>query len=149
MNIHDAKWVRDFLDLAGWWAERKSKDPSSRVGCVIVAEDGTTLSSGYNGLPRGVADLPERIEKRPEKYLWMAHAEENAISNAARHGARLAGATAYVTHAPCARCAGMMVNAGLTRVYIGAGVTKLPQEEGEVAIRKLLEGGVVVEFVAA
>ena len=106
-----------------------------------MSEDGAAvLSTGYNGLPRGVDDSPERIEKRPEKYLWMAHAEENAISNAARHGARLAGATAFVTHAPCARCAGMLVNAGLRYVYIGAGVTRLPQEEGEIAVAQAVRG---------
>ena len=48
----------------------------------------------------------------------MSHAEENAVSQAARIGARLKGCTAYVTHAPCARCARALIQAGIERVVV-------------------------------
>lgn len=92
----------------------KSKD-STRVGCVIVGEDNQILSTGWNGFPRGVGQLPER-EERPAKYDWTIHAECNAIANAARSGVSLKGSTAYVTHCPCKGCAGMLIQAGIKRV---------------------------------
>lgn len=94
----------------------KSKDPSTKVGAVIVGEDDEILSIGFNGFPRGVReDLPERWE-RPEKYEWVVHAEENAILNAARVGTSLKGATLYVGGHPCASCAGSIVQAGISTV---------------------------------
>ena len=119
----------------------KSKDPSTKVGCVIVGEDREILSTGFNGLPRGVADLPERMA-RPAKYLWTSHAEENAIAQAARVGARLKGSTAYVTHSCCSRCARMLIQAGVASVIVGDGQTSMPKEEFEVAAVMFMEAGV-------
>lgn len=136
MDILSAKWATRFMNKAAAWAKECSKDPSSQVGAIIVSDDGAELSTGYNGLPRNVRDMPDRIEQRPEKYKWMAHAEENAIVNAARHGVRLQGATMFVTHHPCSRCAGMIVNAGIHCVVVGDGVTKMPADEVEVAMLK-------------
>jgi dCMP deaminase len=82
-------WEDYFMDLACKIAER-SKDPSTKVGCVVVTEDKVIAATGYNGIPRGVEDKHERME-RPAKYLWTAHAEENAVAHAARVGARLKG----------------------------------------------------------
>jgi len=77
-----SSWNEYFIQLAGLAASR-SKDPSTKVGCVIASYDNMVLSTGYNGLPRNVLDLSERME-RPAKYLWTAHAEENAVAQAAR-----------------------------------------------------------------
>jgi dCMP deaminase len=144
VNPFSPKWQRRFLELAGLIATW-SKD-STMVGCVIVGENGEVLATGYNGPPRGVDDKIERLE-RPAKYMWTAHAEENAIANAARVGARLLGAAAFVTHQPCSRCAGMLINAGIRRVYVGDGLTSMPEEEFTVAAAKFLEAGVTVEMV--
>ena len=107
------KWTQRFLDLAahvaGW-----SKDPSTRVGAVAVDPDSrAVLSTGYNGLPRGVEDHCSRMQ-RPGKYLWTAHAEENLVAHAARHTLR--GATVYVTHLCCANCTRMLINAGVAKI---------------------------------
>ena len=75
-------WHKRFLDLASHVATW-SKDPSTKVGAVAVAPSKQILETGFNGIPRGVQDLPERME-RPEKYLWTAHAEENLVAHAAR-----------------------------------------------------------------
>lgn len=148
MDILSKKWATRFMGKASAWAIECSKDTSSQVGAIIVSDDGAELSTGYNGVARGVDDTPERIEVRPDKYWWMGHAEENAIVNAARHGVRLQGSTMFVTHHPCSRCAGMIVNSGIKCVVVGDGVTKMPEVEAVVARTKLLEAGVKLVSMA-
>jgi dCMP deaminase len=60
-------WTDYFLAMAHLVAS-KSKDPSTKVGCVVITEDKVVAATGYNGLPRGVEDKAERME-RPAKYL--------------------------------------------------------------------------------
>lgn len=131
------KWHNRFLELAKHIATW-SKD-TTQVGAVAVAPSKQVLETGFNGLPRGVLDLPERMQ-RPAKYLWTAHAEENLVSHAARQV--LEGSTVYVTHLCCSKCARMLVNAGVSRVIVGDGLTSMPQEEFDVATQMLFEAGV-------
>ena len=109
------KWDQRFLKLAehisGW-----SKDPSTKVGCVVVGEDREIRSTGFNGFPRGIADDAARLEDREQKYPLICHAEENAIMHAARIGLSLKGCTAYVTWPPCTRCARSLIQAGVVEV---------------------------------
>jgi dCMP deaminase len=128
------------MDLAHKTASR-SKDPTTKVGCIVTSKDKVVVASGYNGIPQGVADLPERME-RPAKYLWTAHAEENAVALAARVGSSLRDGYAYVTHHPCSRCARSLIQAGIKVVYIGEGTTSMPAEEFEVARMMFTEAGV-------
>lgn len=106
------KWDRRFIDLmnvAGSW----SKDPSTKVGAVIVRPDLTVAAIGYNGFPRGMSDAAELYEHRPTKYSRIVHGEMNAILNA--HGS-VEGCTLYVPFPPCDRCAVHVVQAGIKRV---------------------------------
>lgn len=136
------RWTEWFMDFARV-AASKSKDPATKVGCVIVGTDHEIRSTGYNGPPREVRDLPERFE-RPEKYLWVSHAEQNAVAQAARIGVSLRDCTAYVTHHPCAACARSLIQAGVTGVVVGPGQTSMPREEFAVAARMLEEARVLV-----
>lgn len=111
-----AKWDRRFLDMAELVASW-SKDPSTKFGAVIVRPDLTICSVGYNGFPRGVADLTQHLEDRAEKYERVIHAEVNAILSASES---LRGYTIYI-HPPgpvpsCARCTTCIIQAGITRV---------------------------------
>lgn len=137
------KWIARFLAdafaKAAW-----SKDPSTKVGAVAVNDDKVVLESGFNGLPRGVDDLPERME-RPAKYLWTAHAEENLVAQAARP--RLKGTTVFVTHLCCNACARMLINAGVSRVVCRDGKTSMPPEQFEVAVTMFKEAGVELVIV--
>ena len=135
-------WHVYFMEMADVVASR-SKDLSTKVGCVIVSDDKVVVSTGYNGIPAGVDDKPERME-RPAKYLWTSHAEENAVAQAARVGARLRGGTAYVTHMPCSRCARTLIQAGIVTVHVGVGKTSMPMEEFDVASVMFREAGVLV-----
>ena len=111
------KWDLRFLSAAELVASW-SKDPSTQVGAVMVRER-RILATGYNGLPRGVADLSERLEQREMKYAMVAHAEANCITHAAQAGVAVAGATIYVwPFHPCGSCAGLLINSGVSRVVI-------------------------------
>lgn len=145
MNVLSPTWVARFMAeatmKAGW-----SKDPNTRVGAVIVTVEGKPLSWGFNGIPAGVVDLPERMSRENrEKDLWMAHAEENAIANAAAEGVALKGSTAFVTHMPCPRCAGMMIGARIACVVVGEGEWSGSEERNiNATLAKFREAGVSV-----
>lgn len=123
-------------------AASKSKD-TTQVGAVLVGPNGEIRMTGYNGLPRGVTDAPERM-KRPDKYLWTQHAEANVISFAARNGVATDGCTLYVTHHPCVTCMKLIIQAGITCVSVGTGVTVM-EIEPESAIMAA-EAGVEVRI---
>lgn len=98
---------------------KKSKDPSTKNGAVCVGEDDVMLSQGWNGFPRGFEDTVQRLENREFKLEHVVHSEENCITNAARIGARLKGATLYQYGMPtCNRCACSIVQAGIKRVVV-------------------------------
>lgn len=110
-------WDEYYLEVCRVVALR-SKDPNTQIGCVIVGPAHEIRSTGYNSLPRGIRDdVPERLE-RPTKYLWMEHAERNAIYNAARAGTATESCTLYVEIMPCMDCARAIVQAGISQVVI-------------------------------
>lgn len=94
-----------------------SKDPGTQVGAVLV-EDRRILSTGYNGLPRGMAD-DERLQDRDFKLTHTIHAELNAILNASRSGIRLEGSSMYVWGLnTCPDCAKAIIQAGIREVHM-------------------------------
>lgn len=114
MRLADlGKWDRRFLGLAeyiaGW-----SKDPSTKVGCVIVDRANRVISVGFNGLPAGIADTEERLTNRALKYRLTLHAEQNALLFAR---AGVVGCTCYTWPiAPCAHCSVSLAQSGIARV---------------------------------
>jgi dCMP deaminase len=98
----------------------RSKDPNTQIGCVIVGPAHEIRSTGYNSFPRGINDAVSERQSRPEKYLWIEHAERNAIYNAARAGTPLEGCTIYVEVVPCMDCARAIVQAGIAQVIVDA-----------------------------
>jgi dCMP deaminase len=108
-----AWWDRFYLNGAKWYASA-SKDPSTQVGAVIVRPDRTPASFGYNGFPRKIADLPERLNNRDVKLDYTVHGEINAITWAREP---LDGYTLYTwPFLTCAKCALQVIQAGITRV---------------------------------
>lgn len=108
----------------------QSKDPSTKVGALVLGPGNEIRSSGWNGAPRGcAADEDVRyFSGREERLFWAVHAEANAIANAARAGTALAGGTLICTHTPCMSCAKLIVQAGIVRVFS-------PKPSGEFADR--------------
>jgi len=91
----------------------RSRDPSTKVGAVIIRQDKTIASMGYNGFPRNMEDKPEWWETKEEKYARVIHAEMNALLNCKES---VKGMTLYITHPPCENCAKHVAAAGIERV---------------------------------
>ena len=106
------KWELRYLEMAklvSTW----SKDPSTKVGSVIVDSDNTVISVGFNGLPRRIQDTDQRLNNRDIKLKMIIHAEINAIINAKR---ALNGATIYTyPFMSCSQCAGLIIQSGICR----------------------------------
>jgi dCMP deaminase len=101
-----------------------SKDPSTKVGAVIVGRDGEGGPWGYNGAPRGSSADEHFPMPRTKKLRVMEHAERNAIFASARTGFPTSGCTLVCTHYPCCDCARAIIQSGFARV-----VTEEPDDE--------------------
>ena len=140
----DIRFVKLAMHIANW-----SKDPSTKVGCVVVGEDREIRSTGFNGFPRGIKDDEERLLDREQKYPLICHAEENAIMHAARIGVSLKGSTAYVTWPPCSRCARSLIQAGIKEV-VYSNQEEIPErwvEDFTISCEMLTEAGVIIRSV--
>jgi len=131
-------WDEYFMGIALLSAKR-SKDPSTQVGACIVDPHNKVVSIGYNGMPRGVNDdeIPwGHGEGLESKYLYVCHAEFNAILNT-RDGSALNGCRIYVTLFPCNECAKAIIQTGIKEiVYLD---DKYHDHIEECASRKLLD----------
>lgn len=109
------RWDRRFIELAklvSTW----SKDPSSKVGAVVVDDKNRIVSVGFNGFPMGVEDTEERLNKRELKYELIVHAEANAILCSPKS---VSGCRIYVyPYLPCSRCAGAIIQSGIKEVVV-------------------------------
>jgi dCMP deaminase len=139
-----AKWDDRFLDLAdriGAW----SKDPSTKVGALIIRPNRTLCSIGYNGFPRGVDDAEERYEDRELKNQIVVHAEINAILTASEE---LRGYTLYVSPLhPCPQCAAAIIQVGIVRVVSRESRREDWKERLEVSKKMFKEAGVTLDIV--
>lgn len=110
-------WDEYFMGIA-LLSSMRSKDPSTQVGACIVNQDKRILSMGYNGMPRCCSDddFPWDKNDNPlnSKYLYVCHAELNAILNCAVGGVR--GCTVYTTLFPCNECAKAIIQSGIAEV---------------------------------
>jgi len=112
------KWDKRYYDLAGE-ISHWSKDPSTKVGAVIIGHHGQVLSQGFNGFPRGINDDANYYENKERKYERVVHAESNAIYNATRNGVPLDGSSLYVHGLPiCHECAKGIIQVGISKVVM-------------------------------
>lgn len=121
---HRPSWDEYFIKLADTVASRATCD-RGRSGCVIV-KDRQILVSGYVGSPRGMAhcdDVGHLLKKVihedgkvTQHCMRTVHAEQNAITQAARRGISLNGSTLYCRMTPCRTCAMLIINCGIVRV---------------------------------
>lgn len=106
--------IKVFAELAQT-ISKLSKDPSTKVGAIILRPDNSISSMGYNGFPKGFPDLPEYWNDRELKYKLVKHAEENAIDFSTDQS--MDRYYMVVTHFPCPTCAGHIVQKGIIKVY--------------------------------
>lgn len=114
-------WDNYFIGLAKY-ISKASKDPSTKVGSVIVDSSKRVISVGYNGFPKGIKDLKKRLNDREWKYLTVVHAERNALLFARQS---LEGCSIYTyPFFPCSVCASMIIQTGIKRCI----APKLPKQ---------------------
>lgn len=149
MLENNNKWDLRFMRLADLEVAQWSKDRSRKIGAVII-KDREIVTTGFNGMPRGVNDNIDARHERPEKYHWFIHAEANAIINAARQGKITLNSDIYVNLFPCDTCAGFIVQAGIKRVFCDSKPDFNDPKFGEGFKRALTifeEGGVEVIYM--
>lgn len=126
-KIKSETWDARFMNLArnvAEWSTCKRR----KIGAVIVI-DKRIISTGYNGAPEGLTNCYERgyclreklcIESGTRREVcYSTDAEQNAITQAARLGTPIDGATLYVTHQPCAICTKLIISSGIKRIVYG------------------------------
>lgn len=110
-------WDQYFMGVA-MLSSQRSKDEHTQVGSCIVNQENKILSMGYNGMPTGCNDdcMPWEREGKPleTKYLYVCHAELNAILNYS--GGSLKGARIYTTLFPCNECTKAIIQSGMKEV---------------------------------
>lgn len=117
-------WDEYFMEVCRAVAKRATCD-RGRSGCVI-AKDKQILVTGYVGSPKGIPHCDEvghqmktvihEDRHQSQHCVRTAHAEQNAIVQAAKLGVSIDGGTVYCKMTPCAVCCKMIINAGIKRV---------------------------------
>lgn len=133
-------WDEYFMAVAKLTAKR-SKDPNTQVGAVIVGSDNRILSIGYNGTPNGYNDeeFPWDREGKPleTKYMYVCHAEMNAIINYRGSRKELENAKVYVDLFPCNECAKIIIQSGIKEViYLS---DKYKDTDSTIASKKMFD----------
>ncbi|HEY8390415.1 MAG TPA: cytidine/deoxycytidylate deaminase family protein [Clostridia bacterium] len=130
INLFD-KWDDRFMQVAYLVSSWSScVRPNRQIGAVIV-KNKRIIATGYNGAPSGIKTCAEKGFCMREKMnipsgthpelCYAAHAEQNAIVQAAKLGVSIDGATLYCTHQPCVICAKLIINSGIKRVVYEQG----------------------------
>lgn len=129
-------WDEYFMGLAHLSAKR-SKDPSTQVGAVIVSREHRVVGIGYNGFPNGCSDDEFPWDREGEfgctKYPYVVHAELNAILNSSRD---LSGCSIYVSLFPCNECAKAIIQSGISRIVYES--DKYADSDGTIASKRML-----------
>ena len=107
------KWDRWFLGMAEY-VSTASKDPSTKVGAIIVDSNRRVISMGYNGLPQKIKDTPKLLENRELKLRTIIHGEINALLFA---NSKVNGCTLYTfPFMPCGQCCSIFIQADIKRI---------------------------------
>lgn len=139
-------WNQRYLNIAKQIASW-SKDPSTKVGAVIVGDKNQIISQGYNGFPRGFKDSLDRLYNRETKYKFTIHAEANALYNALYNGVSVNGTTIYVHGLPvCVECAKAIIQSGIKRVVYDSLPKENWKQSNEDALKLFSEAGVEVVY---
>ena len=130
-------WDEYFMGLAHLSAKR-SKDPNTQVGAVIVSDEHRVVSIGYNGFPNGCSDDEFPWNREGDfgctKYPYVVHAELNAILNS-KHDLR--GCSIYVSLFPCNECAKAIIQSGIRRIVYES--DKYANTDSTIASKRMLQ----------
>jgi dCMP deaminase len=116
----------------------RSKDPSTQHGSVIVDGSNIPLGWGYNGIPQKMQDR-DISWRRPDKYPFIIHAEQNAIDHATCGSHRFVGGTIYITGMPCIECAKRIVTKKLRKVIYGYRSSNMVPKEVADTVKEIFK----------
>jgi dCMP deaminase len=138
-DVWDSRFLRIAQEVSTW-----SKDPSTKVGAVIVDNGNRVVSMGYNGFPQGVAD-DERLDDREAKYKRIVHAEMNALLFSSKP---VVDCRIYTyPFLPCPRCAGPLIQAGINMVICPKNTNERWSADFEISREILAEAGVFLREI--
>ena len=141
------KWDMRFMTIAKEISEW-SKDPSRKIGAVIVGKNKQIISQGYNGFPRGIEDKDSRLNDRQTKYQYIIHAEMNAIYNALYNGSSVQNSTIYVHGlSVCHECAKAICQVGISRVVMDTKPDERWSDSCRLALEIFNECGIKYSFL--
>jgi dCMP deaminase len=123
----------------------KSSPHTGRKTSAVFTRYEKFLVAACNDFPDGVLCTPSRLQK-PDCYLYIEHAERNAVAKAARDGICLKGSTVYLPWFPCVECARILVNAGVVRMVCIEPDWNDTQYHFNDSYRILYEGGIDIEY---
>lgn len=128
-------------------AAQRSKDDSTKVGAALFNAVGQLLVQACNSFPCGVHMNPYR-QQRPNKYQWTVHAELNVVAFCGVRGDCTLYSEMYSTQIPCSICMGVLVQAGVAKVFCPdpSNLADKWRADAEVAKTIASEGGIVLEF---
>jgi dCMP deaminase len=111
-------WDQYFM-MSAVLASKRSKDPVTKVGAVVVSSDNRILATGYNGFPNGISDssLPWTKDSdnfEETKYAYVVHAEANCLLNSVKNDIK--GCTMYVTLFCCHECTKLIIQKGIKKI---------------------------------
>ena len=142
------EWDYYFMKMV-YLVALKSKDPSSKIGAVLVNTN-RVVSTGYNGFPIGVNDLPQRYDNRETKYKFICHAEANSVLAAARFGISTLNTTLYTQSVPCNECCKSIIQGGIKEIVCHSLWKKMKQkwiDSQEISDIMLKECGITVRYI--
>lgn len=141
-------WEKYFMSIA-ILASKRSKDPSTQVGSVIVTPDNRIIATGWNGMPKSKSGLDndrslpwskDSQDPLENKYMYVVHAEPNAIFHASES---VRGCTMYLTWFPCSDCAKAIAQSGINKlVYLKENATERYKTSMEAAKKIFAVSGV-------
>jgi len=142
-------WDEYFMEIANTVASRATCD-RGRSGCVIV-RNRQILVTGYVGSPTGLPhcdDVGHQMKKMvhengevTQHCVRTVHAEQNAITQAAKLGISIDKSTLYCKMTPCRICAMLIINCGISRI-----VCENKYHTGEESEKMFEEAGIEIEY---
>lgn len=119
--------IKVYMEMAHS-VKKLSPDEETKVGAIMLSEEGRIVASSYNGFLRGAVDhqLPKT---RPEKYTFIQHAERNILYNCAYEGIKTKGSTIICTLSPCEECLRAAYQSGVITIIFDELYHKFPDTD--------------------
>ena len=110
-NSNNAKWLKECYIYA-----RKSDHPATHNGALLI-KNNKVLLKGVNKLPPNIKKLKSRL-KGPNKHVYLNHAEQDVIFQAAKKGISTNGLLMVMPWVPCVPCTNAIISSGIKKLIV-------------------------------